>query len=439
MKLLLILPSQLDHDGNPIRRKKAALNLNLNLMLLAGLTPKDVEVQVINDYVTEVDPDIPCDLVGITTTIATAYRAYQLAKQFRDRGKTVVLGGFHASIMPEEASQHCDALVIGEADETWPELIDDFRHGTLKPVYQKDTLPDLSRLPTPRYDLAQPHKYRVEVFPVETSRGCPMACDYCCVTRFHGFQHRLRPIGDIIRDIKATGSRFIGFADDNMIGHKEHARELFKAMIPLNIRWMGQSTMYMADDEELLNLALQSGMRLCWIGIESIRASNLEEVHRKINQINEFERRIKAFRDRGVLVATNMMFGFDDESEEHYEQTYQFLIRNRVFPFLWMMIPVPGSALYERYDNAGRLLHKDWSRYSAYEVVFKPKNFTPEKLEDLFWELGQRLFSVRNNFMRSFPLIRKNNLKEDFFIRLGEFAIGNAVGRAAKQRWPTTW
>ncbi|MCZ7582130.1 MAG: cobalamin-dependent protein [Deltaproteobacteria bacterium] len=127
-------------------------------MLLAGMTPKDIDVQIINDYVTEVTPDIPCDLVGITTTISTSYRAYQLAEQFRARGKKVVLGGFHASIMPEEAARHCDAVVIGEAEETWPELIDDFRHGTLKPVYKSESPPELDSLPVPRYDLAQPEK-----------------------------------------------------------------------------------------------------------------------------------------------------------------------------------------------------------------------------------------------------------------------------------------
>ncbi|MCZ7582131.1 MAG: radical SAM protein [Deltaproteobacteria bacterium] len=266
-----------------------------------------------------------------------------------------------------------------------------------------------------------------------------MDCDYCCVTRFHGFKHRLRPIGDVIRDIKATGSRFIGFADDNVIGHKGHARELFKAIQPLDVRWMGQTTMYMADDEDLLNTAVKSGMRLAWIGIESIRPSNLEEVHRKINQVDEFERRIKAFRDRGVLVATNLMFGFDDETEEHYEETFNFLTRNRVFPFLWMLTPAPGTALFERFDKEGRLLHKDWSRYNAYEMVFKPKNFSPEKVDDMFWELGRRLFSFKENFRRSFSLMRMNNLKEDFFIRSGEFMIGTAVGRAARERWPTTW
>jgi radical SAM superfamily enzyme YgiQ (UPF0313 family) len=439
MKILLVLPTLLDRNGNPIRRKKASLNLNLNLPLLAGYVPEDIEVEIANDYVHTVSPDTPCDLVGISTTVTTAPRSYELADAFRARGKKVVLGGFHATAMSEEALEHCDSIVMGEADDVWPEVIDDFRHGTLKPIYSSEGFPDIQNLPVPRYHLVNRKDFHMDVYPAESSRGCPFDCDYCAVTKYHGGGHRLRPIGQVIRDIKATNCRFIAFNDDNIIGHKEHAKELFRALIPLNIRWMAQTTMYMADDPELIDLAVKSGCRFVWIGVESINPAHLSEVHRKINQVDQFERRIKEFQKRGVIVGANMLFGFDGEDRQHYEDTYQFLARNKVFPFLYVIIPLPGTVLFEKYKKEGRLLHEDWSRYSAYETVVQPKNFTPQEQDDLYWTLAQRIFTFKHNFLRSFPNIRMGNLKEDFFIALGAFSIGTASGRFAKGRIPTNW
>ncbi|MCZ7585251.1 MAG: B12-binding domain-containing radical SAM protein [Deltaproteobacteria bacterium] len=439
MKLLLILPTQLGPDGVPIRRRKASVNLNLNLPLLAGLTPRDVDIRIVNDYVEEAHPDWDVDLVGITTLMTTTPRAYQLADAFRARGKTVVLGGFHASAMPEEAAQHADAVVIGEADEVWPRLIDDFRSGRLRPLYTAERLPEMAGNPTPRYDLVPKNQYMVEVYPVESSRGCPLDCDYCAVTRFHGGHHRLRPIGEIVRDIRATNSRYIAFIDDNIIGHKSHARELFEALKKLNIRWMAQSTMYLADDEDLLDAAVASGLRFVWIGIESIKPAHLDQVHRKINQVDDFSRRIREFRRRGLLVGANMMFGFDDETREDYEATYRFLVENRVIPFLYILTPIPGTPLYDRMESEGRVLHHDWSRYTSYETVIQPKNFSPAELNDLYFNLAGRLFDFRNNFRRTIPTTRLSNLKEDLAIRTAAFAVGMSVGWAVRHRWPTYW
>jgi len=451
MKLLLILPTQLDHDGKPIRRKKASVNLNLNLPLLAGLAPPDVEARIINDYLEDIAPDLPVDLVGITTLLTSATRAYQLGDAFRARGKKVVMGGFHATACPDEVRPHCDALVFGEAEETWPRIIEDFRRGRLQDTYRATSQPELKGLPVPRYELVDKRKYMVEVYPVETSRGCPHACDYCASTKFHGHRHRLRPIGEVMRDIRATKSRYIAFIDDNIIGHKEHARELFKALIPLDIRWMAQTTMYMADDMELLDTAVKSGMRFAWTGIESLSQANLDEVHRNINQIDEFERRIKAFQKHGVIVGTNMMFGFDNETEEQFDQAYRFLARNRVFPFLYILTPIPGTALYDRLEREKRILHKNWTRYTSFECVIQPKNFSPEKLNDLYFGLARRIFSTKNNirrslpgmfhngFSRKFPFVRWNNLVESFFIRLAGFVVYSSVSHAAKIRYPTYW
>jgi len=439
-KLLLVLPSHYGKNGELIHVRKASLNLTLSLVTLAGLTPAEhFDMQILNDYVHPIDPATPGDLVGITTLTTTARRAYDLADAFRAAGKTVVLGGYHVWAFPDEAAAHADAIAVGEAEDVWPLIVDDYLSGRLQSKYGAAGPADLTSRPAPRYNLVNMNDYKVEVFPVEASRGCPMSCDYCAVTAFHGGKHRLKPIGEIIRNIKASGSRFVAFTDDNIIAHREHARELFKALLPLNIRWMCQSTMYLADDAELMDLAVRSGLRFSWMGIESINANALAEVHRKINQVEEFERRIKVFNDQGVLVGANMIFGFDTDQPDDFDSTYDFLVRTKVFPFLYILTPVPGTKVFQRMEAEGRLLHRDWSRYTGYETVFRPKHFTPEQLDDLYFSTLARLFTFRQNVRRSGQKLRWRNLKEDFFVQLGAFVVGSQVGHAARHRIPDYW
>lgn len=439
MKILFILPTQYDDAGTPVHVKKASVNLNLNLPLLAGLTPPDIDVDIVYDYIEPVDPDTPCDLVALSGLICTTPRAYELADAFRTRGRKVVMGGFHISAMPEEALGHCDAVVVGEAEGVWAELIDDFRHNTLKPIYKSEGHARLEGDRPPRYDLTKRHLYQVEVFPVESSRGCPFNCEYCAVTKFHGGKYRHRPIGEVVRNIQATGSRFIAFVDDNIIGDKAYSMELFKALIPLNIRFMAQTTMMMADDEELVDTAVEAGLRFAWTGVESLSADNLQEVRRRINQVEQFEKRLNEFNQRGVLVGANVMVGFDHDTPELYEETYRFLTRNKLFPFMYILTPIPGTELWERMNAEGRILHRNWTQYTGYRTVFQPKNGTAKEQDDRYFQLVERLFDLRNNVLRSFAQIHWDRFKEDFFIRLAAFMVGMNVGRIARKRGPTYW
>jgi radical SAM superfamily enzyme YgiQ (UPF0313 family) len=438
-KLLLVLPSHYKKDGTLITVKKASLNLNLSLPTIAGLTQGNWDIRIVNDYVRPVDPDTPADLVAITTLSTTAKRAYDLADAFRARGRAVVLGGYHIWAQTEEAAPHADALVIGEAEDIWPAVVDDYLAGTLKPRYTAPGPAELAGRPTPRYELVNIKDYKVEVYPVESSRGCPFHCDYCAVTAYHGGRHRLRPLGDVLRNIDATRSRYIAFTDDNVIANRDYALELFKELTKRNIRWMAQSTMMLADDLELMDAAARSGLRFAWIGVESIQPDSLAEVHRRINQVQEFERRIAEFNKRGVLVGANMIFGFDSDTPETFEATYQFLTRNKVFPFLYILTPVPGTKVFQRMEAEGRLLTKDWSCYTGYDTVFQPKNFTPKQLDDLYYETLARLFTLGANFKRHAGKIRLRNLKEDFFVQVGGFVVGSQVGYAARNRIPDYW
>lgn len=235
MKLLLIGPS-VNYDDGYVFEKQRVLFPRLNMLHLAGLTPKDVEIEIVEELAENIDFETKCDLVGITAFTCQAPRAYEIATEFRKRDKTVIMGGIHVSSLPSEALKHVDSIIVGEADYLWPGVIADFKDKKLKPIYECSKLHDLKDLPIPRYDLVKKTNYIMPFMPVQASRGCPHNCDFCTVTRFFGGSYRLRPINEVIRDVKASGSKRILFVDDNIVANRKYARELFTRLIPLKIR-----------------------------------------------------------------------------------------------------------------------------------------------------------------------------------------------------------
>ncbi|MDP8222476.1 MAG: radical SAM protein [Candidatus Lernaella stagnicola] len=393
MKLLLVSPSQLQDDGTPLRRKKAFL-IPLSVYLLAGLTPSDWEIEVANDYTDKINYDGDYDLVGITTTTLHSRRGYEIAEQFRARGKKVVLGGFHPTLFPEEAQEKADALVCGEAELIWKDVLADAAAGNLKPRYQADRLCDMDQQPLPRFDLIDKKKYLNDVLPAEASRGCPYNCEYCSVTTFYGHKYRLRPPADVARDIKATGSRFIGFVDDNIAGRLDYSAELFQALIPLKIFWMSQVSIRLADDERVLALAARSGFRYAVIGIETLDPENLAAVGKKnVNKVEDYVAKTKLFQKYGITVCANLMFGFANDTPATFEKTYHFVEKHRFMVNPYIITPYPGTRLYDRMNADGSLLHKDFWRYTSYQTVFKPKNFTPAELDSHFMKFYMRCYS----------------------------------------------
>ncbi len=277
MKLLLVIPAQIDQSQAPRKAKKTFI-IPLSVYLLAGLTPKEWDVEIINDYTDEIDYNKHYDLVGITATTLHSKRAYDIADRFRKRGVPVVMGGFHPTLFTDEARNRCDAVVVGEAEFVWKQCLDDFQNGRLQPVYKAERFVDLVDQPPPRYDLVNRPKFMNNVIPVESSRGCPYNCDYCSVTQFYGQKYRHRPVAEVVRDIKATGSRFIGFVDDNIAGKMSYSAELFEALIPLKVFWLSQVSIRLADDERVLALSSRAGFRYAIVGIETLDETNLESV-----------------------------------------------------------------------------------------------------------------------------------------------------------------
>ena len=327
-------------------------------------------MSITDENIAAVDLHKDVDLVGITTVTQTANRAYEIADSYRARGIKVVLGGIHASMLPGEAAQHADAVVIGEAEESWPALIEDFKSNCLKSVYKNGKWPALVNVPVPRRDLFDSKAYLVPQTIVAT-RGCPHNCDFCSVTTFMGHTYRCRPVEEVLREIETLDtSKPIVFLDDNITGNPKFAKELFRALIPYNITWAGQCSAAIAKDEELLKLAAASGCLILLIGFESISPANLASVGKKAQSIDEYETAIRKIHSHGIAIHGCFIFGFDQDDSGVFKRTVRFARKMKLesaqFSFLR---PYPGTTLYESMDSAGRILTKDWSQYGDGSLI----------------------------------------------------------------------
>ena len=348
--------------------------------MVAALTPPEVEVSLTDENVRPIDFQKAPDLVGITALTATAQRAYDIADVFRARGVKVILGGIHPSFLPEEASQHADSVVIGEAEGVWPNLLEDFRANKLQKVYRQPERPSLVGLPIPRRDLFDEGAYFVS-HTLQTTRGCPYSCAFCSVTSFFGRSYRCRPVEEVLREIETLKDRrFIAFIDDNIVGNPRFAKELFRALVPYKIKWVAQASVTIAGDEELLRLAAASGCVDLLIGFESLSPANLASVGKRTNVVEEYENIIRRVHSHGIAVHGFFIFGLDEDNEDVFKRTVRFAQKMRLetagFDFL---TPYPGTALRESLDKAGRIIARDWSRY-GYEVLFEPKLMSREML-----------------------------------------------------------
>ena len=266
------------------------------------------------------------DLVGISCMTATANRSYQLSDMFRQRGSKVVLGGIHPTILPQEAIQHADAVVIGEAEGCWADVINDFRKGKLQKFYHVPE-PDLSKFPFPRRDF-HIDKALFNCVGLLTTRGCPYACEFCSVTDFYGRKIRHRPVSMVVEDIKQSGSKTFLILDDNVTGHPEYSKELFEALIPLGIEWVGQSSISLAKDKEMLKLCRLSGCAALFFGLESVSPSSLMGMKKTLKSIEETEEAIKIIQDNGIAFHPSIILGFDTDTKAIFDDTLEFLARN---------------------------------------------------------------------------------------------------------------
>ncbi len=397
----------------------------LSLPVIAGYTPSTWDVEIVDEAVSDISFDTPCDLVGLSVMTCYAPRAYEIADEFRKRGKKVILGGVHPTYCPDEALRHCDAIVCGEAEDLWPRVVADVEAGQLRRIYRMDQFPALSNYKPPRIQLLSPDSYMTRLCSF-TTRGCHFDCEFCSVSPFNGKTTRRRPVPEVVDELRhakewlrseiiermgrgslwnalTTSLRIwvgleegsiVAFVDDLHNSHRAYCRELWQALKALNIKWGCQSTLFLGDDPEMVKLAADSGCVSVFVGMESLSEDSLDETNKGFNQVRKFENQIKMFHDHGIMVNPGIVFGFDNDDESVFETAVNFLERNKVeLAYFNVLTPLPGTALFERYKKEGRIFDHDWSKYDGKHVVFKPNRMTPEQLQEGFFWANHRFYS----------------------------------------------
>jgi radical SAM superfamily enzyme YgiQ (UPF0313 family) len=404
----------------------------LSLPTIAAYTPDSWDVDLVDEAVTDIDFDHPCEMVGLSIMTCYAPRAYEIAAEFRKRGKTVVLGGVHPTYCPEEALRHCDAIVCGEAEDLWPELVADYEAGHMKREYRMTSFPSLENYKSPRVELLSPDAYMTRQCSF-TTRGCHFDCEFCSVSPFNGKTTRRRPVPEVIKELvqvqrfvrselverisnepfwQAMKTTFrirvgiddggiVAFVDDLHNSNRAYCRELWAALKPLKLKWGCQSTLFLADDEEMVKLAAESGCVSVFVGMESLDEDCLEETNKPFNRVQKFAQEIKMFHDYGIMVNPGIVFGFDNDDESVFERAVDFLNKNQVeLAYFNVLTPLPGTALFDRYEKAGRIFDRDWAKYDGKHVVFQPSRMTPEQLQEGFHWANHQFYSLPNIWYR---------------------------------------
>ena len=443
MRILLISPTHYNLDGS-LHKTTRYWTSGITLPYLEALTPPGHDVAMLDELFYDVDLAADVDLVGITAMGPQIKRAYDLADHFRGRGVRVVLGGTWVTLNVEESLRHADAVVAGEAEDVWPQLLADFCEGRNRGVYRAPRRSDLAglpridytRLPLLKYDAFKTSwLYRMYFhWPIVFSRGCPHPCEYCAVQTYYERSYRTRPVAEVIDElhaIKALGADRVLFLDDNPIARPDAAKELFEAMIPLRLKWAAQLTINIARDPELLDLAARSGCASVSIGLESVNQESLDSVRKGFNQASRFAEDLAAIRNKGIQVIGLLMVGLDGDTVDTFGRSLQFLLDNKVtFLKLFTPCPYPGTKYYDDMMAAGRIEVGDWGRYDYGSALVRPTHMSAEDMMDGFKHVYEEFYSVRSIFKRLLPPPPGNLLETMAYLvanlKVNRYLKGNA-------------
>ncbi|MCL5953062.1 MAG: B12-binding domain-containing radical SAM protein [Nitrospirae bacterium] len=405
LKILMIQPTLMRLSGVPVQAKKRLI-MTMVTPYLAGLTPLSDDVVVVDDKVQKIPYEGDFDLVAITTTTGSANRAYEISRKFRERKIPVVMGGFHSTLHPADTLLHADSVVVGEAENVWGELLDDCRRGKIKSLYKAEQPSDMKSLPRPRYELLDLSRYRIHMMPIQATRGCNYHCDFCEVPVVYDGAYRMRPVEDIVEEIrqqkKIMGINQFQFIDDQLTGKHAFARELFKALKPLDIKWSCLWTLNTNHDEELLDLAIDAGCIHVNIGMESINQANLNDIHKKQNHVKDYIDLLKAMEKRRLFYSLNLMFGLDHDTPDVFPATLDFLEKVRApLAFFSIVSPREGTPLRARLNAENRVVDPTADQYSSGHVcMFVPKNMTKEQVEKGIDWVQRSFYSPRSIMKR---------------------------------------
>ena len=410
-KLLLIQPSPYEKEGKVIKKKKLYFT-GLALPLLAALTPDDWETELIYEVIEDVPFDTDADLIGVSTMGHGVIRSIDIAKEYRRRGKTVILGGYMASIMPGEAVKYCDSLIIGDAELVWQQMLSDFENGKLKKTYEKPLEGNWYSTPSPRFDLLE-GKNLGDFLPVQAGRGCPNSCSFCSVSCLYSGRYVKRPLPEVIRDIeqiKSLGYKKILLLDDNIFSDRKYLDSLLDTLIKLDISWMSQCEITIGKDDELLEKLQRSGCTTLSFGLESISRESLISMDKGWAVPAEYDSLIQNIRNHGIDVSTEMVVGGEGDTLESIRMTKDFIERNKIsVPRFYILTPFPGTRFFDQIKEEGRLVNNDIYSYDGTSAVYRPKNMTPDELTQAYWELYSELFTIKSIIKRN--ILRKEMLK----------------------------
>ncbi len=446
MKVLLILPDtkgsfdvyQQSFFTKTLKFLYAGFNAGNNVYIpplgpltIAAWTPEHFDIQITDEKVDgEVDFETDTDLVGISISAHSACRGYQLADQFRKRGRKVVLGGFHVSSEPQEALEHADAVVVGEAESVWNEVLEDARSNGLKKIYRGDDFLSLNSAPFPRWDLIDTDRYMLR-HTIQATRGCPFTCEFCSVASFFRGSFRAKPVEQVLQELgPLKKGDFICFVDDNIVGSPRYAADLFRALRPLKIKWISQSSITIANDEELLKLAAESGCVCLLIGIETVEPSNGVYMQDKFIP-HKIEKQIGRIHEAGIGINGTFMLGLDGDTPGTFDRTADFCIKNAIeLPTFNVYSPIPGTPMFKRMKAEGRLAHDGYREYE--DLLFRRKLFhvlkgmSQKEFYEGFDRMCRKVFSYRNILSRN--LRYRNSFKEylyaNFVWRQCDFQLG---------------
>lgn len=462
MKVLLIMPDASMHKFWVFGRLKSTREAPLTLTTLAaiGSQDSDIEFRLVDENVDSVPLDYPADLVGISVLTGTSRRAYALADHFRSRGTPVVLGGVHVSILPDEAARYADAIVIGMAEQIWPRLLRDFKAGKMACEYREEPADGevAYGIPTPRYDLQRNSGY-VMPYTVMATRGCPHTCDFCTVpVVWKRYLHR--PIADVIRDVKAIPARRFCINDVSPFDDVDYAKELLHALIPLKKKWGALATTRIAADPEILDLLVRSGCQYLLLGFESISQRSLNGIYKGFNTQEDYGEVMRRLHQAHIVVQGCFVFGFDEDDKDIFSATVEEVQRLKIdIPRYSLYTPYPGTILFQRLQQEGRILTYDWGSYDTMHVVIRPKKMSPVELYEGFRWAYRETFRWKNILQRSvgrgtrLPIVlignmvyrkftRRIDMLKGFELPLGPPTDADAGDRGlidqAEQRRPTS-
>lgn len=424
MKLLFILPAI---GKKPGQKYIGTWKMEpYTIAVLKSLTPADVETFFFDDRIECIDYDIDVDLVAISVETYTAKRSYRIAAEFQKRGRRVVMGGYHVTLVPEEAAEYADSILVGNAEAVWGQVISDFRDGRMQARYDGGFLytgrmPDKSIFAGKKY---------LPVSLTETGRGCNHACEFCAISEYYGHHYYCRSHESILAEVESSKHKIHFLVDDNLLADKKNAMSLFTKLTPHKITWAGQGTLSMAKDPTLLKAMKKSGCELILIGFESLNDENLSQMNKSFNTASgERDELVKRIHDAGIGIYATFIFGYDQDTEQTFDDTVAFALKHRFYTSAFNhLLPFPGTKLYDRFRREGRLLYDKWwleERYKYGEVAFQPKNMSPEKLSALCRQARKEFSSAGTVLKRGLASMRRSSpLMWSLFwamnLRLGE-------------------